>query len=202
MSIRTKCSAREFFGHTGTDVYCLLELKWRTPGWGQCRKTFLKNLEYLDWFKIRFQTWPKVFLQTLLKTKYLGAHTISKVEKYVKSVMMMMMMMMIMMNCLCGMVDRRKTISLIFSWDHCQRSSPSQITDMLQTGFELAQNLSSGLVEWSCAVVIHGANYLNAHSHTFVIRLSFICGFVYLMSILKEKRVIEIKRNSVIPRKF
>ena len=56
-----------------------------------------------------------------------------------------------MMNCFCSMVDRRKAFSLISSRDHCQRSSPSRISD---TGFELAQNLSSGLVEWSCAVVI------------------------------------------------
>ena len=49
-----------------------------------------------------------------------------------------------MMNCFCGMVDRRKAFSLISSRDHCQRSSPSRISD---TGFGLAQNLSSGLVE-------------------------------------------------------
>ena len=40
-----------------------------------------------------------------------------------------------------------KAFSLISSWDHCQRYSPSQISDMLQAGFEPAQNLSSGLVE-------------------------------------------------------
>ena len=27
----------------------------------------------------------------------------------------------------CGMVDRRKAFSLISSWDHCQRCSPSRI---------------------------------------------------------------------------
>ena len=64
------------------------------------------------------------------------------------------MMMMIMMNCFCGMVDQRKALSLISSWDHCQRSSPSRIFDMPQAGFESVQNLSSGFVEWSCAVVI------------------------------------------------
>ena len=52
-----------------------------------------------------------------------------------------------MMNCFCGMVDRRKAFSPISSWDHCQRSSPTQISDMLQAGFEPTQNLSSGLVE-------------------------------------------------------
>ena len=61
----------------------------------------------------------------------------------VKSVMMMMMMM----NCFCGMVDRRKAFSLISSRDHCQRSSPLRISDMLRARFEPAQNLSTGLVE-------------------------------------------------------
>ena len=52
------------------------------------------------------------------------------------------------------LVDRRKAFSLISSRDHCQRSSPLQISNMLQAGFEPAQNLvQSGLVEWSCAVV-------------------------------------------------
>ena len=51
------------------------------------------------------------------------------------------------MNCFCGMVDRRKALSLISSRDHCQRSSPSRISDTPRAGFEPAQNLSSGLVE-------------------------------------------------------
>ena len=51
-----------------------------------------------------------------------------------------------MMNYFCG--------SLISSRNHCQRSSPSRISDMPRTGFEPAQNLSLGLVGWSCAVVI------------------------------------------------
>ena len=50
-----------------------------------------------------------------------------------------------MMNCFCGMVDRRMAFSLISSRD--QGPGP-------RAGFEPAQNLSSGLVEWSCAVVI------------------------------------------------
>ena len=33
------------------------------------------------------------------------------------------------LNCFCGMVDRRKAFSLISSRDHCQRSSPSRISD-------------------------------------------------------------------------
>ena len=47
------------------------------------------------------------------------------------------------MNCFCGMVDRRKAFSLISSQDHCQRSSPSRISDTPRAGFEPMQNLSS-----------------------------------------------------------
>ena len=54
----------------------------------------------------------------------------------------------------CGMVDRRKAFSLISSRGHCQRSSLSRISDTPRAGFEPAQNLSSGLVKWRCAVVI------------------------------------------------
>ena len=60
---------------------------------------------------------------------------------------------MMMMNCFCGMVDRRKSFSPISSRDHCQRSSPSRIFNTPRAGFEPAQNLNSGLVEWSYAVV-------------------------------------------------
>ena len=61
--------------------------------------------------------------------------------------MMMMMMMLMRINFFCGMVDQRKTFSLISSWDHCQRSSPSRISNMPQAGFEPVQSLSSGLAE-------------------------------------------------------
>ena len=55
---------------------------------------------------------------------------------------------MMMMNCFCGMV------SLISNRDHCQRSSSSRMPDTPHAGFEAAQNLSSGSVEWICAVVM------------------------------------------------
>ena len=64
------------------------------------------------------------------------------------------MMMMIMINWFCGMVDRRKTYSLISKKDDCQRSSPSRISDTPRAGFEPAQNLSSSFLEWSCTIVI------------------------------------------------
>ena len=48
---------------------------------------------------------------------------------------MPMMMMMMMTNCFCDMVDRRKVFSLISSLDHCQRSSPSRISDTPRAGY-------------------------------------------------------------------
>ena len=61
--------------------------------------------------------------------------------------MMVMMMIMMMMNCFCGMVDRRKAFSLISSRGHCQRFSPSSISNTLRAGLEPAQNLIEGFVE-------------------------------------------------------
>ena len=58
------------------------------------------------------------------------------------------------LNCFCGMFDQRGALRLISSWDHCQRFSPSQISDMLQAGVEPARNLSSGFAEWSWVLVI------------------------------------------------
>ena len=82
--------------------------------------------------------------------------------------MMMMMMMMVMtMYCFCGMVDRRKAFSFISSCDHHQRSSPLPVSDMPRAGFEPAQNLSIGLVEWSCDN--HYTTASRKHDHWYVL---------------------------------
>ena len=47
----------------------------------------------------------------------------------------------------CSMAERQKAYSLIFSRDHCQRSSPSRISDTSQAGFQPALNLSLDFVE-------------------------------------------------------
>ena len=44
-----------------------------------------------------------------------------------------------MMNCFCSMVDRRQALSLIFSRDHCQRSSLSRISDTPRAGFGILE---------------------------------------------------------------
>ena len=88
--------------------------------------------------------------------KFLGKFQGKSFNILIRLMMMilMMMMMMMMMNCFFGMVDRRKALNFISSQDHCQRSSPSRIFDTPWAEFELAQNLSSGLVEGNCVVVI------------------------------------------------
>ena len=54
------------------------------------------------------------------------------------------------------MVARQKAFSLISSWDHCQRSTPSQIFDMSWAEFEPVQNLS-------CAVAITTTPQYHSH---------------------------------------
>ena len=76
------------------------------------------------------------------------------------------------MNCFYGMVNRRKAFNLITSWEHCitrqnhcQRSSPLQISDTLQAGFEPAQNLKLGFDEFSSILFFRGKiiNFLFPH---------------------------------------
>ena len=71
------------------------------------------------------------------------------------------------------MFDRQKAFSFSSSRNHCQRSIPSRISNTPRTGFKPAQNLSSGFLEWSCAVVISKGEQwgrvrlgLNVSSHT------------------------------------
>ena len=50
------------------------------------------------------------------------------------------------MNYFDGMVVQQKAFGLISGWDHFQKFSPSQISNMLKVGFEPVQNLRSVLV--------------------------------------------------------
>ena len=79
------------------------------------------------------------------KTRYLALHHSENVIEYLIEIDMI---------CFRGMVDRQKEFSFIFSRNHCQRSSPSPISDTQRAGFEPAQNLSLGYDKWDCAVVI------------------------------------------------
>ena len=66
----------------------------------------------------------------------------------------------------CGMVDWQKAFSLISSWGHCQRSSPSRISNTPRAGFEPAQNLSSGFSE-RCVILITSTNFAFFHNWTY-----------------------------------
>ena len=59
----------------------------------------------------------------------------------------------------CGMVDRQKVFSFISSWDHCQRSSLSRISNTPQAGFEPTQNLSSG---FACLQISSNITWCNS----------------------------------------
>ena len=76
-----------------------------------------------------------------------------------------------MTSCFCGMVDRRKVFGLIPH--HCQRSSPSRISNTPGAGFEPAQSLSSGFVERSCAVEITATP--QPHSYIFMSHSTNFC---------------------------
>ena len=78
--------------------------------------------------------------------------------------------------------------SLISSRVHCQRSSPLLIADTLQAGFEPAKNLSSGLVEWSCAVVITTTSRCHKPRtwYYFWLCFSFICSGYDIIVIKKN----------------
>ena len=56
------------------------------------------------------------------------------------------------MNCFCGIIKRRKILSLISSLDHSQRFSPCQISDTPWAGFEPLQTLNviflKDFVQW------------------------------------------------------
>ena len=67
---------------------------------------------------------------------------------------------MAMMNCFCGIINQQKALSVISSRVYCQRSSPLRNSSTPPARFKSAQNLNSGLAEWSCAVVITTARVL------------------------------------------
>ena len=139
-------------------VFTFSVLDWKYPFWANLvQKIKIVSLSWNLRIRLigicRIQWWCSLFLFTTGNTFFWLFYTRNTLLGYVwleESKLSVVMMM----NCFCGMVDRRKAFSLIFSRDHCQRSSPSRISDTPRTGFEPVQNLSSGLVEWSCAAVI------------------------------------------------
>ena len=54
---------------------------------------------------------------------------------------LLILVMIMMMNCFCVMVDRRKAFRPISSLSHCQRSSPSRISDTPRAGSGTDSNI-------------------------------------------------------------
>ena len=83
-------------------------------------------------------------------------------------------------DCFCGMVDQQKVVSRISSQHNGQRSSLLRISDSQPAGFERAQNLSSGLVEWSCGAMIT----TTVHNSAYIYRSICICMVVTIPTIM------------------
>ena len=89
------------------------------------------------WFIFQFFIVGKVWKDQHGMYLNISATTIS--GSFRKKIMMMMMMMM--MNCSCEIVDRRKTVSFIYSRNHFQRFLPSQTSTTPGAGFEPVQTV-------------------------------------------------------------
>ena len=87
-------------------------------------------------------------------------------------------------NLFCGMVDRLKVFSYISSRDHCQRSLPLRISDTPRAGFEPAQNLSLGLVEWCYAVAITTTPRCQERKEKNIVRKEF--SFLLLLTFIPD----------------
>ena len=103
------------------------------------------SLFIMEWLKVSHETYVEQTVESI---------SISWIKRFIETWSRMYNMHLIIMNCFCGMVGRRKALSLISSWDHCPWFSPLQISDTPQTGFEPPQNLSSDFIEWSSTIMI------------------------------------------------
>ena len=105
----------------------------------------------------------------------------------------------------CGRVELQKEFSLISSQDHCQRYSSSQISNMPRAGFEPIQNLSSGFVKWSYAVVITTTPWRHSQETTdslrgFFLKLCFTkiilqanCWSIFILIQIEKTRCVKSK---------
>ena len=106
--------------------------------WIVVKCVLIFNCLFCGWFFCRFMVGCLIFHSIFIAVQFhLAMFLTSRIELF-----------------FCGMVDRRKAFSLISSRDHCQRSSPSRISDTSRARYEPAQNLNSDFDEWSCAVAI------------------------------------------------
>ena len=89
--------------------------------------------------KISSAGYLSLFIMELLKVSHetyveqtVESISISWIKRFIGTWSRMYNMHLIIMNCFCGMVGRRKALSLISSWDHCPRFSPLQMNEVVQ----------------------------------------------------------------------
>ena len=111
------------------------------PGYAKCNSQYWVNMSGLQWSCDVF------FLH--MSTKYPYQQLSDSILLSSLTVMVMMMMMM-MMNCFLWNGWPRKALSLISSWDHCQRLSPSPISSMLEAGLDLCKTRIKAYAKWDC----------------------------------------------------
>ena len=92
------------------------------------------------------------------------------------------MVALMMMNFYCGMLDQWKCVKPISRWINYGRLLPSQTSDTLRTGVEPAQNLCSGFVKWSFAVMITTI----PRCHKILAETRFYTALFQVMSIIKR----------------
>ena len=93
--------------------------------------------------------------------------------------MMMMMMIMIMINeAFVVWLTNERRLALFSAWTIAARDFHNRESPTRRAGFELVQNLSSGFVEWSCAVVIPTSRHYYYHNcHYYRVALSYVTSY-------------------------
>ena len=107
------------------------------------KKLVATKAVWSDWYKKHLLR-PQIILRYILKHAIIPGFLLMKMNELLNWWWI----------AFCGMVERRKAISLISSRDHCQRSSPLRISNTLRTRFEPEQNPISDLAERISALVI------------------------------------------------
>ena len=97
------------------ESFCLKSVKISSAGY--------LSLFIMELLKVSHETYVEQTVESI---------SISWIKRFIETWSRMCNMHLIMMNCFCGMVGRRKALSLISSWDHCPRFSPLQMNEAVQ----------------------------------------------------------------------
>ena len=91
--------------------------------------------------------------------------------------------------------NNNKLFFVIFSRDHCQRSSPSWISDTLRAGSEPLRKLSSDFVEWSWAAVIT----TTPRRHNYKRIIKFLITIIWIINFSLSWKVLHFRLTTNVP---